>query len=76
MEDSLWRMKLLMVAAETAVLILILMEDSLWPAGTMVAAFGEWVVLILILMEDSLWLPEITKKLYGRSSLNPYSNGR
>ncbi len=69
MEDSLWH------AADQAnmkvsqmVLILVVMEDSLWPNERAVETLKH-LVLILVVMEDSLWLDYIIKDCIANAVL-------
>ena len=63
MEDTLWAYNPDLVSVTvTGVLILILMEDTLWEiADTADAGSGD--VLILILMEDTLWVNLLCRKV-------------
>ena len=57
------------------VLILILMEDTLWVSVYSLQSC-DVEVLILILMEDTLWVMKKVNIKEITESLNPYSNGR
>ena len=55
MEDGLWLLKLsVFFSLMQLVLILVLMEDGLWPTSA-TAIIPQQEVLILVLMEDGLW---------------------
>ena len=58
------------------VLILILMEDTLWAKKYVNVKNISSLVLILILMEDTLWVLLVLIEHWASSRLNPYSNGR
>ena len=76
MEHALWGYQFLPQLIDKEVLILILMEDSLWVLLHKVWR-SDLHVLILILLEDTLWgVQNLFKVALLRNSLNPYSNGR
>ena len=57
------------------VLILVLMEDTLWDFSVTGYICKDAEVLILVLMEDTLWVETLVDRL-RKGSLNPCSNGR
>ena len=76
MEDTLWAIHGWVWRHElVCVLILILLEDTLW-VGFILRPGKGCTVLILILLEDTLWAQKLIS--YGDfcKRLNPYSIGR
>ena len=75
MEDSIW-LKVKDILKEFGVLILVVMEDSIWLRFSLLKAVWTGLVLILVVMEDSIWRNAVFLKEKGCKSLNPCCNGR
>ena len=71
-----YSLSLLKVSTRTndKVLILVLMEDTLW-ARVQDEGWKGWSVLILVLMEDTLWVKRLNFSA-SKYCLNPCFNGR
>ena len=56
MEDTIWETSIQCNVERVYVLILIIMEDTIWGRDDDSAMLKGSVVLILIIMEDTIWV--------------------